>query len=595
MQHAITKHSTMTDISEDSNATKDSGRYGRRTIGESVRRQLQRHRRWIKVGSIVVAAAAALAIVHQLPTDRAVQVISSWVQGLGAWGPVIFAMIYLVAVLLFIPGAALTLAAGAIFGLWWGTLTVSLASTTASMIAFLVARYLARRSVRRWAKGYPKFAAIDQAIGDQGWKIVALLRLSPAVPYSLSNYLYGLTGVRFGAYAVTSWLAMLPGTFLYVYLGYAGRAGIAAAAGANQGRGVWQWVMLAVGLAATVAVTVYVTRIARRAIAQQTQQIVSDDGQAGETHGASSPADHVEDKPTHWPWGTLAAMLVAAALVSLAACSYIKHDAINSLFGPPVVTLTEAYKPKPNGPTFSHAVFDQVLHQYVKPGGWVDYKDLSKHPQQLDAYIQSLGHAPFDQMGRNQKLALLLNAYNAFTLRLILDHYPIASIKDIPAPKRWADKRWNLGGHVWSLDDIEQRQIRGKFREPRVHFAMVCASIGCPPLRDQAYEASKLDQQLQAQAVYVHTHPQAMIREASGTIHTRWFRFDPGANVAYLTKLYDWYGGDFRQVAGSVLKFAARYSPPLRAAMKRGSKPSVEWVPYDWRLNSVANRDKFAK
>ena len=172
-------------------------------------------------------------------------------------------------------------------------------------------------------------------------------------------------------------------------------------------------------------------------------------------------------------------------------------------------------------------------------------------------------------------LALLNNAYNAFTLRLILDHLDdgrLESIKDIPASKRWKARRWVVGGHTWSLDDIEQKQIRPHFREPRIHFALVCAAVGCPPLRNEAYRAQRLEEQLEDQARYVHGQD-------------RWFRYDESAGVVHLTELYNWYDSDCEQVAGSVLAYAARYSPALKRDLDQGRKPSIRWLTYDWQLN----------
>jgi uncharacterized membrane protein YdjX (TVP38/TMEM64 family) len=142
------------------------------------------------------------------------------------------------------------------------------ASTTAAALAFLIARYFAREAIEKKAAGNPKFDAIDRAIGAKGWKIVALLRLSPAIPFSLGNYLYGLTSIRFWPYVLSSWIAMLPGTFLYVYLGHAGAQGLQAAAGETADTG--RLVLLGVGLVATIAVTIYVTVLALRAIREQT-------------------------------------------------------------------------------------------------------------------------------------------------------------------------------------------------------------------------------------------------------------------------------------------------------------------------------------
>ncbi len=179
-------------------------------------------------------------------------------------------------------------------------------------------------------------------------------------------------------------------------------------------------------------------------------------------------------------------------------------------------------------------------------------------------------------VGHKEKLALLVNAYNAFTMRLILDHYPVKSIKDIPAKKRWDDKRWQVGSQTWSLNQNEHEQIRPNFKEPRIHFALVCAAVGCPPLRSEAYAANRLAEQLEEQAEYVHSHD-------------RWFQFASGKDVVQLTSLYNWYGADFEQVAGSILNFAARYSPPLKAALDSGHKISVRWLNYDWSLNSQEN------
>ncbi|RME39255.1 MAG: DUF547 domain-containing protein [Planctomycetota bacterium] len=240
--------------------------------------------------------------------------------------------------------------------------------------------------------------------------------------------------------------------------------------------------------------------------------------------------------------------------------------------------MHEAYAGEEGGAVFDHSVFDDLLHRFVDEDGWVDYAGLKKEANRLDAYIASLAEAPFDSLGRDEKLALLINAYNAFTLRLILDHYPdIRSIRDIPSGKRWKARRWNLAGKTLSLDDIEHKEIRPKFREPRVHFALVCAAIGCPKLRNEAYRGDRLEAQLDDQARYVHTHP-------------RWFRLSDDGKTVYLTKLYDWYGGDFKQVAGSVLDFVARYSPEVKRALDAGQKPKVRWLEYDWTLNDKRNK-----
>jgi len=210
----------------------------------------------------LVAVLGVFVAVRVLPVDDWLGGFQRWVGGIGPWGGVLYGLAYVVGALLFVPGSLLTIGAGLVFGLAWGTVIVSLASTTTAALAFLVARHLARERVAEMALRNERFEAVDRAIAEKGWKVVALLRLSPVVPFSLSNYLYGLTPVRFLPYVVTSWAAMLPGTILYVWLGAAG--GAAAAAGRGEGRSSWEWALLAAGLAATVAVTVLLSRAARQ-------------------------------------------------------------------------------------------------------------------------------------------------------------------------------------------------------------------------------------------------------------------------------------------------------------------------------------------
>jgi hypothetical protein len=264
-------------------------------------------------------------------------------------------------------------------------------------------------------------------------------------------------------------------------------------------------------------------------------------------------------------------------VAAVVACT--RQSQLRGLFGPPRVALTEAYQAKPDGPTVDHSAFDTLLRKHVAAGGWVDYAGLEQDVPRLDAYLATVKVAPLDQLGRDERLALLINGYNAFTLKLILEHWnggKLASIKDIPPKERWDAVRWNVDGHTWSLNQIEHERIRPKFREPRIHFALVCAAVGCPPLRSEAYTGAQLEEQLADQAHYVHTHD-------------RWFRYERGAATVGLTQLYDWYGDDFKQMAGSVLEYAARYAEPLKAALDADERPEITWLDYDWRLNRKEN------
>lgn len=218
--------------------------------------------RWKWLLYLVVAVALFFAAKYLHVQDLLKQALD-WVAKLGPWGPVIFTGIYVVSAVLLIPGSVLTLGAGAVFGLVRGTLIVSLASTLAATCAFLIGRYLARDAVARKIAGNEKFAAVDRAVAAQGWKIVLLTRLSPVFPFTLLNYAFGLTQVKLHHYALASWIGMLPGTAMYVYIGSLAHVG-----SGQRTRTPGEWALYGVGLLATVAVTIFVTRIARKALAR---------------------------------------------------------------------------------------------------------------------------------------------------------------------------------------------------------------------------------------------------------------------------------------------------------------------------------------
>lgn len=531
-------------------------------------RRLARPVTW---GSVVAILVAVTVLARAFPVDRALDWIEGAVGGLGFAAPLVFGAVYALAVVLLVPGSALTLAAGALFGPVWGLVAASLGSTMGASAAFLVARYAGRDRFVQMLERHPRFRAVDSAISDGGWKVVAMLRLTPVVPFSISNYLFGLTAIRFVPYVLASWLFMLPGGFMYVYFGHVGREGLAAASGAGAASGALTWTMRLVALVATVAVIVYVTSRARRALEPQT-------GLAATDPPMKQNADTPAPAPTGWPWGATATFGLAVVLLVAAGTAWLQGDAIRARLGPPRVVLAEAYQDpgQDTAPPFDHSVLDTLLTKHVDADGWVDYQGLDADAARLDAYLEAVAAAPFDRMSRDEKLALLINAYNAATLRLILDFRPVKSIKDIPAAKRWDHRRWKVGGKTMSLSDIEHKQIRAKFNEPRIHFALVCAAVGCPILRNEAFVAERLDAQLDDQMRYAHTHD-------------RWLDFDADSGVLRLTKLYDWYGGDFTQSGDTVERYAAQYAPTLKQALDAGRRVTVRWLAYDWDLNRRRN------
>ncbi|MCP4118709.1 MAG: TVP38/TMEM64 family protein [Desulfobacteraceae bacterium] len=222
----------------------------------------------IIAGVFIVAGALAAAIYLDLP--EMFRNALAWIDQAGPIAPLVFSLLYVAACVFMLPGAILTLGAGAVFGVVRGSLLVSLASTLGATAAFLTGRYLARSMVARRVAGNPTFKALDEAVAGQGWKIVGLTRLSPVFPFNLLNYGFGLTRVSLRDYVLASWIGMIPGTVMYVYLG--SLAGSLAELGATDGgrtRSLAEWGLYLLGLLATVAVTVVITRIARQALGRR--------------------------------------------------------------------------------------------------------------------------------------------------------------------------------------------------------------------------------------------------------------------------------------------------------------------------------------
>jgi pyruvate/2-oxoglutarate dehydrogenase complex dihydrolipoamide dehydrogenase (E3) component/uncharacterized membrane protein YdjX (TVP38/TMEM64 family) len=215
--------------------------------------------RWVLYTTAIVAVVLAAKYFH---VQDLLKEALDWIGKLGPWGPVIFVCLYAVATVLFVPGSVLTLGAGAVFGVVLGSVCVSISATLGATAAFLVGRYLARAAIARKIEKNEKFTTIDRAVAEEGWKIVLLTRLSPVFPFTLLNYAFGLTRVKLSHCVLASWIGMMPGTVMYVYLGSLVNVG----AGHRQ-RTPGEWVLYGIGLLATVAVTVFVTRLARKALA----------------------------------------------------------------------------------------------------------------------------------------------------------------------------------------------------------------------------------------------------------------------------------------------------------------------------------------
>jgi uncharacterized membrane protein YdjX (TVP38/TMEM64 family) len=216
----------------------------------------------------IAAGIAATLSVYLFPTGDWLRGVVEAIRGAGAAGAVLFAAAYVAATVLLLPGSVLTAGAGFAYGPIWGTLVVSPVSVVAATLAFVLGRTVARGWIARRIAGNPRFAAVDQAIGESGFKIVLLLRLSPLFPFNVLNYALGLTRLSLRDYVVASALGMLPGTILYVYLGSLVTSATQLASPGGAGAGAPRTLLYWGGLAATVGATWLVTRIARRSLSR---------------------------------------------------------------------------------------------------------------------------------------------------------------------------------------------------------------------------------------------------------------------------------------------------------------------------------------
>jgi uncharacterized membrane protein YdjX (TVP38/TMEM64 family) len=231
----------------------------------------------VVVIAVIFAAASGVLICLPQANDAMIQGLE-WIDSLGAWGPFLFVLVYIVGCVLFVPGSLLTIGAGMIFGLLVGTVTVSIGSTLGAGAAFLLARSVVREWVVKATKTMPRFRAVDEAVGREGFNVVLLTRLSPLFPFNLLNFAYGITSVSFRDYFLASWIGMLPGAVLYVYIGTAVTS-FAELAGGRKQVGAGQQALFVVGLIATAVLVAIITRMARKSLSQ----VVAEGHPANET------------------------------------------------------------------------------------------------------------------------------------------------------------------------------------------------------------------------------------------------------------------------------------------------------------------------
>ncbi len=223
-----------------------------------------------------------------------------------------------------------------------------------------------------------------------------------------------------------------------------------------------------------------------------------------------------------------------------------------------------------NSEPITHELWDSLLQKHVDDEGWVDYTSFQKDSTKLNKYLAQLsaGHPNDKNWNRDEQLAYWINAYNAFTIKMMVKHYPVASIKDIKKGIPFVNTVWdikfiNIEGNVYDLNNIEHGIIRKYFDEPRIHFAVNCASMSCPKLLNRAFRADELESQLTAAA--------------------EGFLADPLRNntaEGKVSSIFSWFKGDFTKKADSLIEFINRYAPN-----KIPSGTKLEFLHYDWRIN----------
>lgn len=221
-----------------------------------------------------------------------------------------------------------------------------------------------------------------------------------------------------------------------------------------------------------------------------------------------------------------------------------------------------------------HSLWTDLLQEYVNDSGFVNYQGLLGEKQKLNRYTEDLSNnPPSESWSENEKLAYWINAYNAFTVKLIVDNYPLESIKDlnptiaIPTVSTiWTKKWFQIGGEDFSLDQIEHKILRKDFEEPRIHFAVNCASFSCPPLRNEAFVAERIDAQLDEQARQFINDPVRNKIESDQVI---------------ISKIFSWFKGDFTENK-TIVEYLNQYSKT-----KIDAEADVDHMDYLWSLNDA--------
>ena len=441
------------------------------------------------------------------------------------WAPLLFISLYAGATAMAIPGTILTLAGGAFFGFFWGTVFNTIAANIGASMAFFVARFLGREGVERL--GGRRLEKLDEATRAHGFQGLFLLRLVPLVPFNALNFGSGLTALRWRTYALATVIGIFPGTVVYTMFADALLQGSQEAS-----REALIRVLISGALLVFLS---FLPKIMKR-------------------FNVKIPG--------------LSPLLLALILIP------------NGLAG------------QKSGALPDHSAFTMVLEHAVKKS-LVDYAALKANRHGLDAYLQAMAETDPEVLAaasHSSRLAFWINAYNACMLRQVVDHYPIQkntrlldratnAILSRPENSVWqipdvfGREHCTIAGEVRSQDQIEHEIIR-PMGDPRIHFAVNCAAMSCPPLQTWAHSADELDEQLDRIVRAFMANP----------VH---FELETGErSVLRLNKVLDWYGDDFGGIEG-LREFFASYLEGDEGGTRLGHDTRIEFFEYDWTLNDV--------
>ena len=477
-------------------------------------------RGWVRPVIVLLLVAAGILAARAFGLGDLIRLenvarLKQGIEGYGALAPAVYIAGYILAVVFFMPGLPITVLGGVAFGPLWGTFYVWIAATIGAGLAFLVARYGVRSTVERWVQASPRIAKMDGQVARHGWRIVMLTRLVPIFPFNLQNYAYGITRIGFWPYAITSSICMLPGTAAFTFAGGA----------LSDGRGDVRRTLAYLAIAGVLLVLI--SLIPRWL--QRRSRLAGD---------------------------LLKAAVIAALLGAALPAGAAENDA-----------------------------YARLLKAHVRPGtvsgiklALVDYRAVKADP----AYAQALGAlalaGPDSLTSDAERFAFWVNAYNLAAIKAVLDQYPTKSIKDggsLLSPI-WKKKVVTVARAVYSLDDIEHGVLRKAFREPRVHFAIACASLSCPDLRAEPFDAARLDAQLDQQAA-------AFLSNATKGLK-------PGADgrTARVSSIFKWFAGDFSASGGVAAFIRAKSRPDVAARLGALTDAGLSYLDYDWSLNDTA-------